>query len=131
MISELIKNKENLGFAAGNNTGIKHALKHEADFILLLNNDTLVDRDKLILKPEDTLSSEYYFEDALGKEYNYVINAACPSTRFKAKTNQILDFKEVFDGGLERFCRTIMEPYRLYHRGGFAQIFARFMRQQE
>ncbi|OGM19075.1 hypothetical protein A2686_00745 [Candidatus Woesebacteria bacterium RIFCSPHIGHO2_01_FULL_38_10] len=42
--SELIKNKENLGFAAGNNTGIKHALKHEADFILLLNNDTLVDR---------------------------------------------------------------------------------------
>src|SRR3990172_13351278 len=28
------------------------------------------------------------------KEYNYVNNAACPSTRFKAKTNQILDFKE-------------------------------------
>lgn len=42
---ELIKNKENLGFATGNNIGIKHALNHEADFILLLNNDTVIDKN--------------------------------------------------------------------------------------
>ncbi len=45
---ELIKNKENLGFCEGNNVGINHALNHKADFVLLLNNDTLVDKNFLI-----------------------------------------------------------------------------------
>ncbi len=35
-------NKENLGFAGGNNVGIKYALQNNADYILLLNNDTKV-----------------------------------------------------------------------------------------
>lgn len=43
IMSEIIENKENLGFAEGNNVGIRHALNHGADFILLLNNDTIVD----------------------------------------------------------------------------------------
>ncbi len=38
----LIKNKENKGFAEGNNIGIKLALERKADYILLLNNDTVV-----------------------------------------------------------------------------------------
>lgn len=37
--------KENLGFAGGNNAGIKIALEHNADYIMLLNNDTIVDPD--------------------------------------------------------------------------------------
>jgi GT2 family glycosyltransferase len=41
----LIKNKENYGFPGGNNIGIKFALKNlDPDYILLLNNDTVVDR---------------------------------------------------------------------------------------
>lgn len=36
----LIRNVANLGFAAGNNVGIVHALKNGADCVLLLNNDT-------------------------------------------------------------------------------------------
>ena len=40
---KLIRNKENLGFAGGNNVGIKYALENGADYILILNNDTLVD----------------------------------------------------------------------------------------
>lgn len=44
----LIKNDENYGFAEGNNIGIKYALnKLNSDYILLLNNDTVVDRDFL------------------------------------------------------------------------------------
>lgn len=39
----LIENKENLGYANGNNVGIKHALKKGADYIFILNNDTVVD----------------------------------------------------------------------------------------
>lgn len=37
--------KENTGFVGGNNMGIKAALEDGADFVLLLNNDTLVDRN--------------------------------------------------------------------------------------
>jgi len=44
-----IKNNQNLGFAAGNNIGIKYALERAADYILLLNNDTQVKNDFLIL----------------------------------------------------------------------------------
>lgn len=45
---KIIENKKNLGFAGGNNVGIKYALRKSADFILLLNNDTEVYSDFLI-----------------------------------------------------------------------------------
>ncbi|MEM7129583.1 MAG: glycosyltransferase family 2 protein [Chloroflexota bacterium] len=38
----LLRTGENLGFAAGNNVGITHAIEQGADYFLLLNNDTLV-----------------------------------------------------------------------------------------
>lgn len=41
---EFLKNQENLGFAGGNNQGIKFAFcDMAADFVVLLNNDTVVD----------------------------------------------------------------------------------------
>ena len=43
-----IENEENYGFAKGNNIGIDIALKNNSDFILLLNNDTVVESDFLI-----------------------------------------------------------------------------------
>lgn len=39
----LIENSDNLGFAGGNNIGIRYALQTEATHLLLLNNDTEVD----------------------------------------------------------------------------------------
>jgi len=42
-----IDNKSNLGFAEGNNVGIRVALDNEARYIWLLNNDTIVHRDAL------------------------------------------------------------------------------------
>lgn len=41
---KIIENKENLGFAGGNNVGIKYAMENGADYVLLLNNDTAVER---------------------------------------------------------------------------------------
>ena len=40
--------KENLGFVGGNNLGIKRALKNGADYVFLVNNDTILDSDILI-----------------------------------------------------------------------------------
>ncbi|HLA69399.1 MAG TPA: glycosyltransferase family 2 protein [Bacteroidota bacterium] len=39
----LICNTENLGFSAGNNVGIRRALETDSGYVLLLNNDTIVD----------------------------------------------------------------------------------------
>lgn len=41
----VIKNRENLGFAQGNNVGIRRALKNDSDYIILLNNDTIIDKN--------------------------------------------------------------------------------------
>lgn len=43
----LLKNSENRGFAGGNNVGIEYALEQKTDYIWLLNNDTVVDRQAL------------------------------------------------------------------------------------
>jgi GT2 family glycosyltransferase len=42
-----IQTRSNLGFAGGNNVGIKYAIRCDADYILLLNNDTVVERSFL------------------------------------------------------------------------------------
>ena len=45
----LIKNDRNVGFAEGNNIGIKYALDNlNPDYVLLLNNDTVVDKGFLV-----------------------------------------------------------------------------------
>jgi hypothetical protein len=43
----VLENGDNLGFAEGNNVGIRHALQGPAQHIMLLNNDTVVDRQML------------------------------------------------------------------------------------
>lgn len=40
----LLQTGKNLGYAGGNNVGIEYALNQGADLVLLLNNDTVVDR---------------------------------------------------------------------------------------
>lgn len=45
--AELIELRENKGFSGGNNVGIKFALESGDDYIVLLNNDTLVKPDLL------------------------------------------------------------------------------------
>jgi len=43
----ILETRRNLGFAAGNNAGIDFALKHGADYVFVLNNDTTVFPDAL------------------------------------------------------------------------------------
>ena len=72
----ILENKQNLGFAGGMNTGIRHALGQHADFILILNNDTIVDHSLLVelmreieLNPNVGIASpKIYF--AKGFEYH-------------------------------------------------------------
>lgn len=43
----LLHSETNTGFSGGYNIGIKEALKHDNEFILIINNDTLVDPDMI------------------------------------------------------------------------------------
>ena len=43
----IIQTGKNLGYAGGNNIGIKIAIENEADYICILNNDVIVERDFL------------------------------------------------------------------------------------
>jgi GT2 family glycosyltransferase len=45
--THFVRNERNLGFAAGNNPGIRFALEKGADYVWLLNNDAFVDREAL------------------------------------------------------------------------------------
>ena len=44
---EYLQNSSNLRFAGGNNAGIDYALHHGAEYVLLLNNDTIVEPEFL------------------------------------------------------------------------------------
>jgi len=67
----IIKNDRNYEFAEGNNIGMRYALKKDTDYILLLNNDTVVDPEfltELVTMAESDprfgiLGSKIYFYD--------------------------------------------------------------------
>lgn len=44
---EIIRVSENMGYANGNNIGISYALDNKADYICVLNNDVIVEKDFL------------------------------------------------------------------------------------
>ncbi len=44
----VFKEKNNLGFAGGNNIGIRYALENDYDYIMLLNNDTEVTQNFIL-----------------------------------------------------------------------------------
>ena len=42
---EVIENRKNLGYAEGNNVGIRRALEGGADYLFIINNDALAEKD--------------------------------------------------------------------------------------
>ncbi len=58
---QLIINEENLGFSGGNNTGIKLSIEKGADFVLIINNDTIVKPDFL-----DILVDKFNYDNQVG-----------------------------------------------------------------
>lgn len=52
----IVKSKENLGFAGGNNLGIKKAIEMKTDYIFLVNPDTITEREcfEILIKNANT-----------------------------------------------------------------------------
>ena len=67
----LVQTGSNLGYAGGNNVGIRWALDHAVDYVLLLNNDTIVSPDLLrafviakdLLPANAVLGAKIFFYD--------------------------------------------------------------------
>lgn len=62
----LIPNIQNLGYTGGNNMGIRYALRSRPDLILILNNDTIADKNLLVnlinaARNADIISPKIYF----------------------------------------------------------------------
>lgn len=97
----LIENGQNLGYTGGNNIGMQHALQQGADYVWLLNNDTVVEPDVV----EKLVSEAEAFPDCglfspLVRYYDapdtvqYI--AACPDfTAFSI--NPVTDLRELDD----------------------------------
>jgi GT2 family glycosyltransferase len=58
----IIENKKNLGFAGGNNVGIRKALEEGFDYLFVLNNDTILHEDCMT---ELVLASQTYTDGGL------------------------------------------------------------------
>lgn len=63
---KILNTKENLGYAGGNNFGIKYALENDFDFLVIMNNDVFVDPNFIeeMLKESnnfDILGPKIYF----------------------------------------------------------------------
>lgn len=67
-----IQSKKNLGFAGGNNLGIKFAMENKADYVLLLNNDTTVEKNFLkVLVNEQLKDKNKNVKVTIAKIKNY------------------------------------------------------------
>lgn len=72
----VIESQENTGFSGGNNIGIKYALEHGADYVLIINNDTIADPHLVknlleVLESDDKIgitTPKIYFEK--GREFH-------------------------------------------------------------
>lgn len=71
----LLESGQNLGFAGGNNIGIRHAIAHGAEYIWLLNNDTRAVADALT-----ALVAKALTDDRIGAVGSVCYYADSPST---------------------------------------------------
>lgn len=71
----LLESGRNLGFAGGNNIGIRHAIAHGAEYVWLLNNDTRPSPDALTALVEKAAT-----DDRIGAVGSVCYYADSPST---------------------------------------------------
>jgi hypothetical protein len=102
----ILKKKINIGFAGGCNVGIRYALKNKTDYVLLLNNDTVVDK-------------RFLSEMMKAAESDEKIGIVCPKVYFysKPKLLQYAGLKFDFNKG-----ESVLIGYDKLDKGQFDKI---------
>lgn len=105
----LVKSDENLGFARGNNLGIKMAREEwKADFILLLNSDTVILEEDYLTK----MLEEY--ESGIGVMQTSALRL---NGRYTQKNHGTYDFMGLFLEVMQGFCTY----YNIYFPHGISR----------
>lgn len=101
----LISNECNLGFAGGNNIGIKYALQNGADYVVIINNDVILEKNSLnqLVKTAlnnptfGAISPKIFFE----KNYEFYKNKYNETDKGKViwYAGGIIDWKNVYGSG--------------------------------
>lgn len=86
---KVLRSEKNLGFSGGQNKGIKYAIENNADFVVILNNDTVVDK-KLIQELLDSMNSNSNVGIVAPKIYFY------PGLEFHKNRYKKVDLGKVF-----------------------------------
>ncbi len=104
---KFIQSGANLGFAGGNNVGIKDAIKREFDYVFLLNNDLILPND-IVVKLVDYM------------ERNKGVGIACPKMYFAKGYEFHKDrYKESEKGKVIWYAGGVVDRNNVYtvHRG--------------
>jgi len=123
----LIKNKSNYGFAGGNNVGIKFTLSVlNADYVLLLNNDTVVNKkflDELIkvtkINGAGIVGSKIYLYDSptkiwsVGGEINWSKGYTYHITKISTSDNNLRYINPLWTTG----CSILIESEVIHNVG--------------
>jgi GT2 family glycosyltransferase len=107
-----IKNETNLGFAAGNNLGIKFALEKMADYVFLLNNDAKIEKNTL-----SELIKEAEKRENIGIASPLIINGNTNKVWFSGGKVKWLSMKAVHNFEIKS-----KEPYESEYVSGCAMI---------
>lgn len=124
---EIIENRNNIGFAEGNNVAIRKVVARETDYVLLLNNDTVVHPEFLtelvkVLDNETSIGiagpTVYYYnkkdriQSAGGKICWYKGQAPHYTNKNDLKTNEIRDVDYIMGCAL-------LARYELFNKIGY------------
>jgi GT2 family glycosyltransferase len=107
----LIQGKNNYGYARGNNIGIKFVLKGNFEYIVVLNNDIIVNNDifNKMSNYVDNVSSDYVLFGPLLYDNNGNIEYNC--ARKKLSFTDLLMFSPLGDKLRSIFCRKHQKNY--------------------
>jgi len=130
----LLEFPDNAGFAGGVNRGIRHAMKHNATYIALLNNDAVVDKDwlKNIVRSMNTndktgivtgklLRDDEKHFDSTGDYYS-IYGIPFPRGRNQVDEGQYDDAESVFSasGGASLYRVAMLKEIGLFDERFFA-----------
>jgi hypothetical protein len=125
---DFVENEDNLGFARGNNIGIREAVGRGADYVFLLNNDTLVDKDMLtilIKAAQDNPAvgmlgpkiNYYYDKDRIWAAGGKVIFPLALTFHRRGRRQDKLTYSKIVDVDYQPACALLVKKETIGHIG--------------
>lgn len=128
----IIENKLNLGFGKANNLGISYALKNNADYVFLLNQDAFVNRTTLrelvnlsIENPEYGIISPIQFNYDGDELEQYFKTFICKNASLDLFTDVVLkkEIGKLYEVPFIQAAVWLLPVKTIYDVGGFDPIF--------